>query len=88
MTTLERAAIAAARMWARLYTWRMPRTLREARIAEIESDLWESSRDQLLSAVWLSVAAGGDSPQPPPAPSLWWQPKNPPPPPPPPPPPF
>lgn len=42
----------------------------------------------LLGAIWVSVAAGGESPQPPPAPDLRWRPKHPPPPPPPPPPPF
>jgi hypothetical protein len=45
MTLLTRASIAAVLLWARLYTWRMPRSVRQARIAEIESDLWESSRD-------------------------------------------
>jgi len=45
MTTLTRASIAVVLSWVRLYTWRMPRAVREARIAEIESDLWESSQD-------------------------------------------
>jgi len=45
MTTLTRASIAVVLLWTRLYTWRMPRAVREARIAEIESDLWESSHD-------------------------------------------
>jgi hypothetical protein len=45
MTILIRVSIAAVLMWARLYTWRMPGSVRQARIAEIESDLWESSRD-------------------------------------------
>ncbi len=39
------AAIALARAWTRLYTWRLPPSLRESRRAEIESDLWESCHD-------------------------------------------
>jgi len=43
MTTRSvRAAIAAARIWTALYTWRLPHALRDRRRAEIESDLWES----------------------------------------------
>ncbi len=38
-------ASAAVRAWTRLYTWRLPPVLREARRAEIESDLWESQQD-------------------------------------------
>jgi hypothetical protein len=38
-------AIAIVRAWTRVYTWRLPRALRESRRAEIESDLWESRRD-------------------------------------------
>jgi hypothetical protein len=33
------------RGWTRLYTWHMPTAQREARRAEIESDLWESRQD-------------------------------------------
>ena len=40
-----RLAIATVRAWTRLYTWRMPPDLREARRAEIESDLWEFRQD-------------------------------------------
>lgn len=36
-----RIALAIVRGWTRVYTWRMDRRLREARCAEIESDLWE-----------------------------------------------
>lgn len=42
---LLRLAIAVVRAWTRLYTWRMPATPREARRAEIESDLWEFEHD-------------------------------------------
>jgi hypothetical protein len=38
-------ALAAVRGWTRTYTWRLPRELRDARRAEIESDLFESQRD-------------------------------------------
>jgi len=38
-------ALSAVRGWTRLYTWRMPPRLREARRAEIESDLWEFRQD-------------------------------------------
>jgi len=34
--------IALVRAWTRIYTWGMDPRVREARIAEIESDLWES----------------------------------------------
>jgi len=36
-----RISLAAVRTWTRVYTWRMPRSVRDARRAEIESDLWE-----------------------------------------------
>ena len=36
-------AFALARLWTRLYTSGMPAALRDARRAEIESDLWESA---------------------------------------------
>jgi hypothetical protein len=34
-----------ARAWTRVYTWRLPAAVRDARRAEIESDLWEFQRD-------------------------------------------
>jgi hypothetical protein len=46
MTALLRLSVAAVRVWTRAYTWRMPRSVREARIAEIESDLWECQSDE------------------------------------------
>ena len=46
MTALLRLSVAAVRLWTRVYTWRMPRSVREARRAEIESDLWECQTDE------------------------------------------
>jgi hypothetical protein len=47
MTSLFlRISIEAVRTWTRLYTCRMPRSVREARRAEIESDLWECQTDE------------------------------------------
>jgi len=40
-----RFVIALVRTWTRLYTWRMQRAIREARRAEIASDLWEFQQD-------------------------------------------
>lgn len=42
---LLRIANAAVRAWTRLYTWRLPPALRDARREEVESDLWESEHD-------------------------------------------
>ena len=44
--TPTRFAVAVVRAWTRIYTWRLPPDLREARRAEIESDLWECQQDQ------------------------------------------
>lgn len=41
---MRRFAIAAVRAWTRLYTWGMDPAAAELRIAEIESDLWESEQ--------------------------------------------
>src|SRR5205085_7760007 len=38
-------AAACVRRWTRIYTWRLPPGVREARCQEIESDLWESAHD-------------------------------------------
>ncbi len=38
-------ALALTRAWTRLYTYRMPQEAREARRAEIDSDLWEWEQD-------------------------------------------
>lgn len=42
---MTRAAIALVRAWTFVYTSGLPRADRERRRAEVESDLWESSRD-------------------------------------------
>ena len=39
---MQNYAIALVRAWTRIYTWGMDPRAREARLAEIESDLWES----------------------------------------------
>ena len=41
MTLWLRLVTGAVRSWTRFYTWRVAPSLREARRAEIESDLWE-----------------------------------------------
>lgn len=41
MTLWLRLATSAVRAWTRFYTWRLEPSVREARRAEIESDLWE-----------------------------------------------
>ncbi len=59
MTSMPlRLAVAAVRMWTRLYTWRMPHAIRERRRAEIESDLWECQAERPgTTAVPLLVVA-------------------------------
>jgi hypothetical protein len=47
MSQILRPAIALVRLWTRVYTARMSPPLREARRAEIESDLWESQHDRV-----------------------------------------
>jgi len=42
---LLRISVAAVRTWTRVYTSHMPRSVAEARRAEIESDLWECQTD-------------------------------------------
>ena len=37
--------VSMVRVWTRAYTWRLPPHVRDARRAEIESDLFESRRD-------------------------------------------
>lgn len=56
-----RAAAGVARWWTRLYTAGLPDDLREARRAEVESDLWESVSDgapsrHILARVALGMA--------------------------------
>jgi TonB family protein len=40
-----RAAIAVVRLWTHIYTYRLPCALREARRAEVASDIWHSVHD-------------------------------------------
>jgi hypothetical protein len=47
MSRIFRLAIALVRMWTRVYTARMSPELRDARRAEIESDLWEFQQDRV-----------------------------------------
>jgi hypothetical protein len=44
-SVLTRVAVAAVRGWTRIYTWRMEPAFRDARRAEIDSDLWECQAD-------------------------------------------
>ena len=41
----RRFAARVVRLWTRIYTWRLPPALRDARREEIESDLWQSEHD-------------------------------------------
>jgi TonB family protein len=41
--------IACVRHWTRIYTWRLPPAIRDARREEIESDLWESAHDMEMT---------------------------------------
>ena len=43
--TLLRIPDALVRAWTRLYTWRLTPDVRDARRAEIDSDLWEFQQD-------------------------------------------
>jgi len=40
-----RGAVATVRAWTRVYTYGLPRAQRDARLEEIDSDLWESVND-------------------------------------------
>jgi hypothetical protein len=46
ISLLTSLAVVTVRMWTRVYTWRLPPSLRDERRAEIESDLWELQRDR------------------------------------------
>ena len=54
-----RAAAGIARWWTRVYTAGLPHHLREARRAEVESDLWESLADGAPSHHILARTALG-----------------------------
>jgi hypothetical protein len=51
-------ALALVRTWTRVYTIGLPAALRECRVAEIESDLWEHCHDSMDSAVDASAIVG------------------------------
>ena len=52
--------VALTRWWTRVYTLGLPGDVREARCAEIESDLWESLHDpEAVHAQILPRLAGG-----------------------------
>ena len=54
------SGVALTRWWTRFYTLGLPGEIREARCAEIESDLWESLHDpEIASAQILPRLAGG-----------------------------
>jgi len=53
------AAVGAARWWTRFYTAGLPADLRDARRAEVESDLWESVADGVHSRHILARVALG-----------------------------
>jgi hypothetical protein len=55
MTTGMRIAVAIVRAWTRLYTWRLESSVRDARRAEIESDLWEHVHEPERAARSLDV---------------------------------
>ena len=46
MSPLLRLVVALVRAWTDCYTWRMNPDVRAARIAQIESDLWEELRER------------------------------------------
>jgi len=54
-----RAAAGVARWWTRVYTAVLPGHLRDARRAEVESDLWESVSDGAPSRHILARLALG-----------------------------
>lgn len=51
-------AIAAVRAWTRIYTWRMEPSLRDARRAEVDSDLWECQNDDRTPRALVLQMAG------------------------------
>ena len=45
------AAVTLVRLWTRVYSWRLPEAIRNARRAELESDLWECQQPGTRTAV-------------------------------------
>jgi len=55
-TTIQ-AASTLTRAWVRLYTARLPETLRNSRCAEVDADLWEHQHDHLASRITAGTTA-------------------------------
>jgi TonB family protein len=55
MTRWTAFVMACVRCWTRMYTWRLPPAVRDARREEIDSDLWESSHDPGITEAELGV---------------------------------
>jgi len=55
MTRVAAFVAACVRRWTRIYTWRLPPAVREARYQEIESDLWESANDPDMTQAELAI---------------------------------
>lgn len=55
MTRLTAFVMTCVRCWTRIYTWRLPPAVRDARREEIESDLWESSHDPGITQTELAI---------------------------------
>jgi TonB family protein len=58
MTRMAAFAAACVRRWTRIYTWRLPPSVRKARCQEIESDLWESAHDFHITPAELAIQIG------------------------------
>lgn len=57
MNASVQAAAAITRTWVRLYTARLPESLRDSRRAEMDADLWEHHHDGLASRTTAWVTA-------------------------------
>lgn len=56
MTPLLRLVVVIVRAWTDCYTWRMDPDVRAARIAQIESDLWEELRERSSEGMRLPLS--------------------------------
>ena len=56
MTPILRLVVAFVRRWTDVYTWRMDPDVRAARIAQIESDLWEELRERSSDGMRLPLS--------------------------------
>jgi TonB family protein len=55
MTRAAALSAACVRLWTRIYTWRLPPAVREARCREIDSDLWEAAHDPDMTQAELAI---------------------------------